>query len=134
MRRYFVPWTIGLLLGTLCLSPLAAAELFIGTAKISITPDEPVALTGQVHARVSREVETPCTASVLVIEAREGEKQVDELILVSADLVMFRYDLQDRFREYLTERGVEFDVSKVILAATHTHGPGHARRSLHTAR
>jgi len=121
MRRCFVLWTIGLLLYTLCLSPLSAAELFVGTAKTSITPDEPVALTGQAHARVSREVETPCTASVLVIEAREGEKKVDELILVSADLVMFRYDLQDRFREYLTKRGVEFDVSKVILTATHTH-------------
>jgi hypothetical protein len=66
-------------------------------------------------------VEIPCTASVLVIEAREGEKKVDELILVSADLVMFRYDLQDRFRDYLKERGAEFDVGKVILTATHTH-------------
>ena len=59
MRRCFVMWTIGLLLCTLCLSPLSAAELFVGTAKTSITPDEPVALTGQAHARVSREVETP---------------------------------------------------------------------------
>ena len=121
MRRCRVPWTIGLLSCVLCLSPLSAAELFVGTAKTSITPDEPVALTGQAHTRVSREVETPCTASVLVIEAREDEKKVDELILVSADLVMFRYDLQDRFREYLTKRGVEFDVNKVILTATHTH-------------
>ena len=117
MRRCFVLWAINLLLGTLCPSPLSAAELFVGTAKTSITPDGPVALTGQAHARVSREVETPCMASVLVIEARQGEKRVDELILVSADLVMFRYDLQDRFREYLTKRGVDFDVNKVILTA-----------------
>ena len=121
MRRCSMPWIIGLLLGILFLSPLWAADLFIGAAKTSITPDEPVALTGQVNARISREVETPCMASVLVIEAREGEEKVDELILVSADLAVFRYDLQDRFREYLTERGVEFDVSKVILTATHTH-------------
>ena len=121
MQRCFSPWTVGLFVAVSCLSPVSAAELFIGTAKTSITPDEPVALTGHVQARISREVETPCTASVLVIEAREGEKTVDELILVSADLVMFRYDLQDRFREYLIERGVEFDVNKVILTATHTH-------------
>ncbi len=121
MRRCFVLYTIVLLLGALYLPPLPATELLIGAAKTSITPDEPVALTGQAHTRVSREVQTPCTASVLVIEAREGEKRVDELILVSADLVMFRYDLQDQFREYLTKRGVEFDVNKVILAATHTH-------------
>ncbi len=112
---------IGLLLVAASLSPLSAAELFIGTAKTSITPDEPVALTGQSRLRVSTTVETPCTASVLVIEAREGGKKMDELILVSADLVMFRYDLQDRFRDYLKERGVEFDIDKVILAATHTH-------------
>ena len=121
MRRCPVSWAFGLLLGIPCLSPLSASELFVGTAKTSITPGEPVALTGQAHARISREVETPCTASVLVVEAREGEKTVDELILVSADLVMFRYDLQDRFREYLTKREVEFDVNKVILTATHTH-------------
>ena len=121
MQRCFTPWTIAFLFSILCLSPLSAAELFIGTAMTSITPDEPVALTGQAHARVSRKIETPCTASVLVIEAREGEKKVDELILVSADLVMFRYDLQDQFREYLTKQGVEFDVNKVILTATHTH-------------
>lgn len=121
MRRCFALFTIGLLSANSSLPALSAAELFIGTAKTSITPDEPVALTGQVHTRVAREVETPCTASVLVIEAREGEKKIDELILVSADLVMFRYDLQDRFRQYLTERGVEFDVDKVILTATHTH-------------
>jgi hypothetical protein len=78
-------------------------------------------LTGQIRVRVSRKVDTACTASVLVIEAREGEKKVDELILVSADLVMFRYDLQDRFREFLTKRGVDFNVNKVILTATHTH-------------
>ena len=121
MRRWFALGTIGLLLWTLCPSSLSAAELFVGTAKTSITPDEPVALTGQVRVRVAHEIETPCTASVLVIEAREGDKKVDELILVSADLVMFRYDLQDQFREYLTKRGVEFDVNKVILTATHTH-------------
>ena len=93
MRRRSVSWTIGLLLSALCLSPLSAEELFVGTAKTSITPDEPVALTGQAHTRVSREVETPCTASVLAIGARDGEKTVEELILVSADLDMFRYDL-----------------------------------------
>jgi hypothetical protein len=121
MARSFLLGTVGLLWAVSCFRACAAAELFIGTAKTSITPDEPVALTGQVQARISRKVETPCMASVLAIEAREGEKTVDELILVSADLVMFRYDLQDQFREYLTKREVDFDVDKVVLTATHTH-------------
>ena len=118
--RRLMKIVVALLFGCCCLSA-SAAELFIGTAKTSITPDEPVGLTGQVRTRVSREVETPCTASVLVIEARVGGKKIDELILVSADLVMFRFDLQEQFRKYLKERGVEYDVEKVILAATHTH-------------
>ena len=116
LRRVVLPC-----LCALCCFPASGADLYIGTAKTSITPDEPVGLTGQVRTRVSREVETPCTASVLVIEAREGGKKVDELILVSADLVMFRFDLQEQFREFLKKRGGEFDVKKVILAATHTH-------------
>ena len=70
MRSCYVLWRIALLLIILCLPALSAAELFIGTAKISITPDGPVALTGQIRVRVSRKVDAACTASALVIEAR----------------------------------------------------------------
>ena len=73
--RNLIRWTIGLLLAPLCLTPLSAVELFIGTAHTSITPDEPVALTGSTRLRVAHKVETPCTASVLVIEARKGGKE-----------------------------------------------------------
>lgn len=121
MRRVLATGTLVLLTLSLVSANLDAAELYIGAAKTSITPDQPVGLSGQIHARVAREVETPCTASVLVIEAREGDRKVDELILVSGDLVSFRPNVQERFREYLKERGTEFDPDKVVLAATHSH-------------
>ena len=44
-----------------------AAELLVGGATISITPDKPVALAGQFHTRIGRTVETPVTATALAL-------------------------------------------------------------------
>ncbi len=35
-----------------------AAELYVGGATVSITPDRPVALAGQMHTRIARNVES----------------------------------------------------------------------------
>ncbi|HEU5117804.1 MAG TPA: hypothetical protein VFT74_14350, partial [Isosphaeraceae bacterium] len=64
-----------------------AAELHIGGASVSITPDQPVALAGQMHTRISQGVESPVTATALALESREGDRSVDQAILVSCDLV-----------------------------------------------
>ena len=44
-----------------------AAELHIGGASVSITPDGPVALSGQMHTRIARTVESEVTATVMAI-------------------------------------------------------------------
>src|SRR5262249_4812542 len=67
--------------------PAAEIELHVGGATVSITPDRPVALAGQMHTRVAREVETPVTATALALESREGDRSLDRAILVSCDLV-----------------------------------------------
>ena len=67
-----------------------AAELRVGTATISITPDKPVALDGQFNTRISRGVDNPVTATAVAIEAREGNLVLGQAILLSADLVVFR--------------------------------------------
>ena len=77
---------------------LQAAELLVGTASTSITPDEPVALSGQFHTRVAKTVESPVTANVLVLESRDGDKSLDLAIMVSCDLVVIREDIQSRIR------------------------------------
>ena len=51
-----------------------AAELLIGAATTSITPDKPVALSGQFHTRISQKVETPVTATALALESRDGDQ------------------------------------------------------------
>ena len=102
-------------------STLQAAELLIGTASTSITPEEPVALSGQFHLRVAKTVESPVTANVLVIESREGDKSLDSAIMVSCDLVGIRDGIQPRIQKRVSEKSPEIDASKILVSATHTH-------------
>ena len=100
---------------------LQAAELLVGTACTSITPDEPVALSGQFHTRVAKTVESPVTANVLVLESRDGDKSLDLAIMVSCDLVVIREDIQSRIRSRVAAKLPEVDVQKLFVNATHTH-------------
>src|SRR5512137_2338111 len=53
---------------------LPAAELRIGGATTSITPDQPVALDGHRNLRISSKIESPVTATALAWESRDGDK------------------------------------------------------------
>src|SRR5690606_34624392 len=103
------------------LSASAAAELHVGSEMISITPDEPVALSGQMRTRIAREVESPVTATALALESRDGDEVLEQAIFISCDLVAIRDGILARVREKLQERLDGFDVEKLILSATHTH-------------
>ena len=98
-----------------------AAELHIGAATISITPDQPVALSGQMHTRISQRVDSPVMASVLVLESREGTRSLDQAIMVACDLVAIREGLIDDVRAKLKQQLPDVDPQKVFLSATHTH-------------
>ncbi|HOY58995.1 MAG TPA: hypothetical protein PK640_12800 [Verrucomicrobiota bacterium] len=101
-----------------------AAELCVGTASIDITPDKPVALDGQFVTRISSGVDNPITATALALEAREGDRVVDQAILLSADLVVFRSPVPPPLRERLRAELPDFDPRKLVFTATHTHtGP-----------
>jgi len=105
----------------LVLLPARAAELRIGTATADITPDRPVPLTGNRSVRIAREIDSRLTANVLALESRDGQRTVDQAILVSCDLCVIRPGIQEGFRKYLAERLPGFDLNKLFLAATHTH-------------
>ncbi len=105
----------------ICGPNLQAAELLVGAAGTSITPDQPVALSGQFHTRVAKTVESPVTANVLVLESRDGDKSLDLAIMVSCDLVVIREDIQSRIRERVAAELPEVDVQKLFVNATHTH-------------
>ena len=98
-----------------------AAELHVGGATVSITPDRPVALAGQMHTRIARDVESPVTATVLALESRDGDKVLDQAVLISCDLVAIDAAVLGRIRRQLKDRLPGLDVRKLVVNATHTH-------------
>ena len=110
------------LLFLLCL-PFAvhAAELRIGSATVSITPDRPVALAGQFGTRISQKVEAPIIAAAVALESVEGGKSAEQSILISCDLVGIHHSVLAQFRQHLKPLLPDVDVRKVIVSATHTH-------------
>lgn len=97
-----------------------AAELLVGGATISITPDRPVALAGQMHTRIAKDVRSPVTATAMAFESKGG-KAPDQAILVSCDLVFVDQAVIDRVRTLIKGRLPDFTPEKLVLSATHTH-------------
>ena len=97
------------------------AELYVGAATADITPDRPVPLTGMRTVRVSKGIHSRCKATALALESRDGKKTLDEAILVSCDLCVIRPGIQQGFRDHVAKRLPGFDITKLFLAATHTH-------------
>lgn len=95
--------------------------LWIGAATADITPPPPVALTGFQTVRLARTIQSPLAANVLALESRAGERTLDQAILVACDLCVIRPGIQDGFRKHVADRLPNFDVTKLFLAATHTH-------------
>lgn len=117
-----VAWSLALGCLLLLSQALPAAEkLLVGAASVSITPDRPVALWGQLHTRISQAVESPVIASALALETRDGEKVVDQAVMVACDLVAIPQAALDKTRKHVKKRLAEFPVEKIILSATHTH-------------
>ncbi|MCK9412562.1 MAG: hypothetical protein M0Q53_09695 [Prolixibacteraceae bacterium] len=96
-------------------------QLNIGVATADITPVLPVALDGQMYLRVAKEVETPLSASVLVMESRQGSKSMESVVFVSCELVAVPSDLLAMVRKEVHQRLPELDVNKIVMNAIHTH-------------
>ena len=115
----------GLLLGTAATlaaeSPPSKTQLLIGAATVDITPKLPAAITGFQTARITHTIQSPLTANVLALESRQGQRTVDQAIMVSCDLCVIRPGIQEEFRKHVAARLAGFDVGKLFLAATHTH-------------
>lgn len=99
-------------------------KLYVGWSTKSITPDKPVALSGQFHTRISTEIMDPVTCTALAIETRAGQESVETAIMVSCDLVVVRGELPGKVKSLLKKELPTFDPDKLVLNATHTHtGP-----------
>ena len=102
-------------------STASADEILIGASSLSITPDQPVALWGQLRTRIARSVETPVIASVLALESRHEGKVSDQAIMVACDLVAIPPEILKQTRAEVKKRLPDFPVEKIVLSATHTH-------------
>ncbi len=99
--------------------------LYVGWAAADITPQKPIALTGQLHKRISKSVLDPLTATVLALETRGENGSSEQAIMVSCDVISIKKVIQQRLRQQVKELIPDFDISKLFLNATHTHtGPG----------
>jgi hypothetical protein len=102
----------------------AAGQLHVGWATVDITPSARVVLDGSGYKRVTREVEDPVTATVLAMETRDGDRVLDQAILVSFDLVRMTKEVHEGLQRVAAQRLKDFQSGKLFCGATHTHcGP-----------
>ena len=134
MRAFFAAFFVVALWSTapamLCAREVAeesvsrSSGLLIGWGSVDITPDEPVLISGQFHARVSEGIMDPVTATALALESVENGRSQGRVVMVSCDLSTLAECLRDGVREHLRRDLPELDPKAVFFSATHTHsGP-----------
>jgi len=99
---------------------IAAAGWKAGTAKVKITPQEKMWLSGYASRdRAAESTTVDLWAKALVVEDASGKQAV----LVTSDMIGFPKGMSDRIRAQLQAR-FGWDKAQVILNASHTHsGP-----------
>ena len=103
------------------------AGIRIGWAQADITPDKPVLLAGQFHARISEGVMDPVTATALAIEGAMDGSHAQQAIMVSCDLATISDELRDAVRERARTACAEINPETLFVGATHTHSAPDSR-------
>lgn len=98
-----------------------ASDFLVGAETVSVTPERPVALQGQMHTRISIAVESPVTATVLAMESITDGTSIDQAIMVACDAAGIPEHVLKKTRELVALRMPDFPVEKIVLSATHTH-------------
>ena len=89
--------------------------ILIGWSEVSITPDRPISLLGQLYYRISSHVHDPIYATALALQ-REDE----QCIMVSLDMALLPSPITEKLQAAID--GIEgIDARKVTFSATHTH-------------
>ena len=96
-------------------------KLFTGSATIDITPKLPIALDGQMHLRIAKEIETPLEANILFLESVQENNHDESVIFVSCDLVLIPTELIEAVRDEVRKTSPEIDTDNIIINAIHTH-------------
>jgi hypothetical protein len=121
MAKNVIP-TVAMAVLAAMLGPAAArAELLVGAACSDITPEGPVALSGQFRLRIARQVESPVTANALVLESARDGQPAAVAVMVSCDLLYVPAEVLALVREEVRKRLPNLDTKKIFLNGTHTH-------------
>ncbi|MFW6060524.1 MAG: hypothetical protein ACODAQ_10100, partial [Phycisphaeraceae bacterium] len=95
-----------------------------GWASADITPDQPVLILGQFHARVSEGVADPLSATAMALESTGPDGEPVRSVIVSCDVAAISDDLCNAVRQRVPDVAAELDPMHVVMNATHTHtGP-----------
>jgi hypothetical protein len=98
-----------------------ADTLYVGTSTVDITPELPVALDGQMHLRIAREVGTPLEANIAVLESRHKNKLIETTVFVSCDLVVIPSEMLYQVKYEVHKLLPGFNTDKIVMNAIHTH-------------
>lgn len=100
-------------------------QLYTGWAVADITPQKPVALTGQLHKRISEKVQDPINATVLALETINKNGGKTQAIMISCDLLFIRAQTQKKLQNIISSKLPDFDSSALFMNALHSHtSPG----------
>ncbi len=110
-----------------------SGKLYIGWNKVDVTPEEKVLIIGQFYPRISDEVVSPVTATVLALETRDSnDKTIDQAIFLSCDFPVVDEEIfvspelpkikfKDKLVYRLKTKNPGFDLIKLTINSTHTH-------------
>lgn len=107
--------------------------LLAGWGEADVTPEQPVTLQGQFHARVSEGVMDSVTATAVAFESLTEGESTGRVVMVSCDFSAISEDIRTGVREHLRRDLPGLDPQSIIFSATHTHaGPSTYVRSRYT--
>jgi len=109
---------------------LTADSLKAGWGTADITPTKTSELYGQYYQRVAKSVRDPLSATALALEQPCAERANGQAILVSCDQAMVDDGLVESVREKLKKLIPDFEPSRLVISATHTHNAPAAYDSL----
>jgi hypothetical protein len=98
-----------------------ADTLKAGWGSADITPKKTAELYGQYYQRVSRSVRDPLSVTALALEQACPDPAQGQAILVSCDQELVDHGLLEKAREKLEKQIPDFDASRLVVSATHTH-------------
>jgi hypothetical protein len=101
-----------------------------GWATADITPSRTSELYGQYYQRVAKNVRDPLSATALALEQQCDDRKRGQALMISCDQALISRALVEAVRERLVKAIPDFDPSRLLINATHTHNAPAAYDSL----